>query len=222
MGTSYSEIYKMNNVIKSDRRLSKLDDCELNSIRFSYLKFAISYFLYDCRKDLNNRQDPVYSSYEYTGDGVTKEFILSPEPEINSNFVVYIINSDGKNIVKDFSYNEVDNTIIFENAPLESDGVLIKSYTVGEFFEELDIREINILAEGMNVPYIEEAKNDENVMKYIISGSSLRFFSQANHMNSINLMVENQKYHMLDSLISEYTYKGSPDNYKGLSGRGSG
>ena len=87
---------------------------------------------------------------------------------------------------------------------------------------DLDVREINILAEGMNVPYISESKNDENAMKYIVTGKSLRFFSQANHITAQNENWENQKYHMVDSLISEYSYKGSEDNYMGLSGRGGG
>lgn len=220
MGTSYSEIYKMNKLIKSDRRLSNLDGCELNSIRFGYLKFAISYFMYDCRKDLNNRTDPVYSSYEYEGDGVNNEFLLTPPPESGSNFVVYIINSQGKTQVTDFSYDETEQKITIQQVPADGDGVIIKAYTIGSFNDELDLREINILAEGMNVPYIEEAQNDENLMKYIISGSSLRFFSQANHMNSISMLVENQKYHMVDSLISEYSYKGNEEEYRGLAGRG--
>lgn len=220
MGTSYSEVYKMNKLIKSDRRLSNLDGCELNSIRFGYLKFAISYFMYDCRKNLNNRTDPVYSSYEYEGDGVNKEFLLTPAPASNSMFVVYIVSTDGKTAVDNFSYDETQQIITLETAPADGSGVIIKAYTIGEFEDELDLRELNILAEGMNVPYLEEAKNDENVMKYIISGSSLRFFSQANHMNSINSLVENQKYHMVDSLISEYSYKGNEDDYKGLAGRG--
>ena len=40
--TSYQDVYDMNTIIKNDPRLANLDPCELNSIRFGYLKFAIS------------------------------------------------------------------------------------------------------------------------------------------------------------------------------------
>ena len=74
---------------------------------------------------------------------------------------------------------------------------------------------------SQNVPYLEEAKNDENAMKYIISGKSLRLFSQANHITAMNESVNNQRYNMLDSLISEYTFKGE-DDYRDLASRGNG
>ena len=124
--------------------------------------------------------------------------------------------------VDEFNYNPELYTLSFETPPPPGVGIIVKAFTVGAFNEDLDIRELNILAEGMNVPYIEEAKNDENAMKYIVSGNSLRFFSQANHLNALNESVNNQKYHMVDSLISEYSYKGSEDEYKGLAGRGNG
>lgn len=218
MGTSYLEIYNSNNVIKNDPRLSNLDNCELNSIRFNYLKFSISYFMYDCRKNLLDKVDPVEYVYEFIGDGVDNQFSLTPEPASNSMFVVYV----GGNIFSDYSFDSLSNIMTLEIAPVSGEKVIIKSYTYGSFNIDLDIREINILAEGMNVPYLEETKNDENAMKYMITGKSIRFFSQANHIAATTGVVNSQKYDTVDSLISEYTYKGSVDKYKGLGGRGGG
>ena len=220
--TSYQDVYDMNTIIKNDPRLANLDPCELNSIRFGYLKFAISYFMYDCVKDLTDRTDPVVSGYEFVGDGSETEFNLVPNPATGSNFVVYITQDDNSTQITDFTFNAETNVLTISTAPAIGTTILVKAYTIGEFAENLDGRELNILAEGMNVPYIEEAKNDENAMKYIVSGKSLRFFSQANHIAALNESVNNQKYHMVDSLISEYSYKNNSENYSTLGGRGNG
>ena len=219
--TSYNEVYEMNRVIKNDPRLANLDACELNSIRFRYLKFAISYFMYDCRKDLNDRIDPETTGYEFEGDGVETEFLLVPAPTLSTQCVVYLIQDGEMEMVNDFVYDTELNTVYLNTPPAPGTGIIVKAFTVGQFNEDLDFRELNILAEGMNVPYLEEAKNDENAMKYIISGKSLRFFSQANHITAMNESVNNQRYNMLDSLISEYTFKGE-DDYRDLASRGNG
>lgn len=219
MATSFLEVYKANNLIKNDPRLKNLDGCELNTIRFGYLRFAISYFLYDCRKDLNDRTDPTTNIYEFECEGEEKDFILIPKPEAGSEYVCWYIKDGEKTDVTD-QMTVNDDIVTLGFTPDAGAGVVVKAYTYGEFATDLDIREINILAEGMNVPFIEESKNDENAMKYIVTGKSLRFFSQANHITAQNENWENQKYHMVDSLISEYSYKGSEDNYAGLSGRG--
>lgn len=220
--TSYSRVYEMNKVIKNDPRLANLDACELNAIRFRYLQYAISYFVYDCRKDLNKRSDPQSMSYEFEGDGLETEFILSPTPPDGIDLVVYLIQDGVPKELKEFNYNSEYNTITFSVPIAPGTGLLVKTFTTGYFEEDLDIRELNILSEGMIVPYLEEAKNDENAMKYIISGKSLRFFSQANHLEAMNTNVASQAYKMVGSLISEYSYKGSVDNYKSMSGRGEG
>ena len=219
MATSFLEVYKANNLIKNDPRLKNLDGCELNTIRFGYLKFAISYFLYDCRKDLNNKTDPSTNIYEFDCDGVSDEFSLVPEPPVGSEYVFFYVEDDIRMDVSELARVE-NNVVKLDFVPEAGSGFIVKAYTYGEFNEDLDVREINILAEGMNVPYISESKNDENAMKYIVTGKSLRFFSQANHISAQNENWEKQKYNMVDSLISEYSYKGSEDDYKGLSGRG--
>ncbi len=221
MATSFLEVYKANNLIKNDPRLKNLDGCELNTIRFGYLKFAISYFMYDCRKDLSDKTDPETNIYMFECDGKEDEFILEPAPPVGSEYVCWYIEDEEKmDMTPSSSFD--GTTVKLDFVPEAGSGLIVKAYTYGEFNVDLDVREINILAEGMNVPYISESKNDENAMKYIVTGKSLRFFSQANHITAQNENWENQKYHMVDSLISEYSYKGSEDNYMGLSGRGGG
>lgn len=216
MATSFSKIYNLNKLIKNDPRLAVLDQYELNSLCFRYLSLSISYFLYDCRKDLEDKTDPSFSLYNFVGNGSDSSFILSPYPAADSMLVVYYNDV----ITTNYTYDSTNYTITFNFIPETDKSVVVKTYTIGQFNEDLDIREINILIEGMNVPFLEEMKNDENTMKYIITGKSVRFFSQANHISSTNEAVNNQMYNTVNALISEYTYKGSEDNYKGLGGRG--
>ena len=185
MATSFLEVYKANNLIKNDPRLKNLDGCELNTIRFGYLKFAISYFMYDCRKDLSDKTDPETNIYTFECDGKEDEFILEPAPPVGSEYVCWYIEDEEKmDMTPSSSFD--GTTVKLDFVPEAGSGLIIKAYTYGEFNVDLEVREINILAEGMNVPYISESKNDENAMKYIVTGKSLRFFSQANHITAQN------------------------------------
>lgn len=221
MATSYNDVYALNRIIKNDPRLANINDYELNCLQFKYLQFSISYFLYDCLKDLTDRTDPQTSLYTFIGTGSDNEFLLSPAPATGSMFVVYVIVGDEQTLISDNTFNSSTNIITLSVTPALNSTVRIYSYTYGEFEEDLNDREKNILAEGMSVPYKEESAADQNAMKYIVTGKSLRFFSQANHIQTMVGNVNNQMYNTLNSLISEYTYKSSTDNYAGLAGRGS-
>ena len=222
MATSYNDIYTLNRVIKNDPRLANIDGYELNCLQFKYLQFSISYFLYDCLKDLTDRTDPQTSLYTFIGNGSDDEFLLDPVPEEDSIFVVYVIDNGEQTLITNNTFDSLTNIITLSIIPVLNSSIKVYSYTYGEFNEDLDDREKNILSEGMNVPYKEESAADQNAMKYIVTGKSLRFFSQANHIQTMVDNVNNQMYNTLNSLISEYTYKSSTDKYSGLAGRGSG
>lgn len=224
MATSYSDIYCLNRLIKNDPRLKKLSPSELDYLCYGYLKFAISYFLYDCRKDLTARTEPYNMDFKFIANGTDTEFILEPNPPEDVTIEASIIGEEEDTVIpeQDYTYNSKTFTVTFNTPPDNGQEICINGYSSGEFEEDLDDREKNILAEGMNVPYLEEARNDENALKYIISGNSLRFFSQANHMLATTESVTAQMYQTVDGLISDYSYKGSLDDYKGLGGRGSG
>ena len=136
--TSYNEVYEMNRVIKNDPRLANLDACELNSIRFRYLKCAISYFMYDCRKELNDRVDPVTTGFEFEGDGVETDFLLIPAPPLATQCVVYLVQDGELEVAEEFSYDAELNTIHLKTPPAPGTGVIVKAFTVGCFNEDLD------------------------------------------------------------------------------------
>lgn len=222
MATPFRDIYCLNKLIKNDPRLKKLDKFQYSMLCFGYLKFAISYFMYDCRNSLTDRLDPTIQSYYFDGDGVDDEFYLSPSPTLGSSFYISVTSAGVKTEITDYTYDETTANVKLSIVPLVGDKVEIVAFTGGEFNLELDEREKVVLAEAMNIPYLEEAKNDQNAMKYIVSGKSLRFFSQANHIDSAVGNYNSQAYAIVDGLISEYSYKGSPDRYSGLVKRGRG
>lgn len=223
LSTSFNEIYCLNKLIKNDPRLKNISRGDYNSLCFGYLKFAISYFMYDCRVDLLQKVDPTYGSYSFIFSTSDNQYQLSPAPELNSIIYIYYIDSeDNIKEIENYLYSQ-DTNILTVNDVLE-DGTkfIVECYTYGEFENNLDIREKTILAEAMNIPYIEESKNDQNAMKYIVAGKSLRFFSQANHIEASISNYNSQAYNIVDYLISEYSYKGSIDNYAGIAKRGTG
>lgn len=235
-------------------------------MNYGYLKFAISYFMYDCRKPLTSYMPPECNMYSFTGDGTETEFLLSPSPLVDSEYVVTSTLNGAKNEVTGFKVEKRDHVdsstpehpgdgdgipsipltpatptgdvipaiplvpatplwdfvLVMDEPPQDGEEITVAAFTYGYFEEDLDSREKVILAEAMNIPYIEEAKNDQNAMKYIVSGKSLRFFSQANHIGATIESYNSQAYNIVDSLISEYSYKGDPDDYMGLAGRGRG
>lgn len=238
-------------------------------LSYGYLKFAISYFMYDCRKDLTKYIPPTCNIYSFVGNGTETEFLLSPSPYKNSEYIVTSMWDDvestitaykvEKRLHKEPEPNPGDGTstnndsapatpltpatptgdkvpsiplvpatpiydfvLVLDVAPQDGEEIIVHAFTYGSFEEDLDHREKVILAEAMNIPYIEQAKNDQNALKYIVSGKSLRFFSQANHIGATIESYNSQAYNIVDALISEYSYKGDPDDYIGLAGRGRG
>lgn len=274
MATPFRDIYCLNKLIKNDPRLKKLSEEQFSMLSYGYLKFAISYFMYDCRKDLTKYIPPTCQMYTFTGDGKEAEFLLSPSPYRGSEYLVWSTVDGVTSPLTNFKVEKrkheepeptpnpnpgdktdsqddgsipsiplepanptgpeipaipiipatpiYDFVLVLDNIPLEGETVTVSAFTYGEFEEDLDNREKVILAEAMNIPYIEEAKNDQNAMKYIVSGKSLRFFSQANHIGATIESYNSQAYNIVDALISEYSYKGDPDEYIGLARRGRG
>lgn len=215
MATSYTRVYEANSVIRRTPTFKNYDEFNMSKILFEYLKYAISYFKYDCLKDLNNRVDPVYDEFISFGDDVETVFELPTIPKSVENIDIWIDDSR----ITDFTFDETNNSIIFTTAPKSSQKIKAQFYSCGYFVEDLDVNEITILAEGMIVPYLEQFANDENVNKYIVTGTSIKFYSQANHVGTVGANVSRQYYDMVEKLIIDYTYKNRYHNYDNLVGQ---
>jgi hypothetical protein len=211
--TSFSTIYESNSLIRNTPSFSSLDAFHLSKVLFGFLKYAISYFQYDCKKNLYDKIDPKFDEYIIDCDGIETEFVLPTTPGSTENVNVWI----NSTLVTNYEYFPVTKKIVFSTKPEEGSKLVAQFYSCGHFNEDLDLREINILSEGMIVPYLSRYQNDENVMKYLVSGSSLKFFSQANHIATAKASVSHQYQDVVKELISEYSYK-SRDDFSSLVG----
>ena len=220
---SFEDIYELNSITKNDPRLKSLEKFEVSSINYKYLVFAISYFMYDCKKDLSIRRNPQQINYDFIGNGIETQFLLTPSPSENSDIYVFVIDTESKRskISEDKYLFDYNTNILTTNFPIQNGYTLrVVFYIEGAFLSELDDREMNILAEGMKVPYLEENKDDLNVLRYLVTGNAIKFYSQSQHITASGKNVANQMSQVVDALISDYSYKSSDDKYTGLVRRG--
>jgi hypothetical protein len=78
-----------------------------------------------------------------------------------------------------------------------------------------------ILSEGMLVPYSQEALHKQSLLNQIVYGGSSKIYSQANHIDSVLNVSNNQYYNILQNMITNYSYKDKGSNkVKGLAGGG--
>ena len=71
MGTAFTEIYQINELIKNDSRLNSKTANNLYRLYFDYLKFAIGFFQADCYKDITQYTGFQQQEYYYTTNAKT-------------------------------------------------------------------------------------------------------------------------------------------------------
>ena len=214
MGTQFSEIYEMNETIKLDTRLFGKPDNLLYSLKFKWLKYAISIFDNDCYQDINTFTPFSQTEYEFTSDGINNIYTLNPVPVINSNFYISVDDSSGYTCV----FNSINNQLTITPIPPLNSAVYVSAYIIGGFSVDLTIREQNILAEGMLVPWLEQQKNRNDLLNQMVYSGDFKIFSQANHISEVDKITDNQYYKKVKSMINEYSYRRNPNGVKGLGG----
>ena len=120
---------------------------------------------------------------------------------------------------QDFVYEPVSKILELTSAPAADSTLRVQISSDGYFNSDLDEREIHILSEAMVIPFLENFKNDENALRYIVSGKSIKFYSQASHLAATSNASINQVKNTVDALISDYTYKTNYGNFDKLVGR---
>lgn len=215
ISTQFTNIYDLNEVIKLDSRLQNKPINLIYELYYKYLTFAISYFVDDCYKNLNNLTPFSQIEYEFTGDGVNNQFILDTAPPSNTNFYIDINgNIDGIT----YSYDVSNLKITVNPIPPLSSTINIASYIIGEFVEDLNMKEKAILAEGMNVPYLEEKRNREELLHQSVYGSDFKMYSQGEHIHQLNNSIDNQYWRTVKTMINDYSFKQNPNGLFGLGG----
>lgn len=217
MSTPFQQIYDLTDIIKTDTRLLNKPKNLIYQLYYSYLKMAISYFKYDCYKDISVANVIPFSQveYVYVANGITKNFTLDSIPPINNFFYVSIDNMEITQL--NYSYDSIDNQIIFDTIPLSKSNIYVASYNIGQFNADLEEREMDILSEGMIIPFLKEHINYSELLSQMVYGSDFKLYSQAAHIKELNDTLLNQQSY-LKQLINEYTFKANINGLMGLGG----
>lgn len=223
MGTNFTEIYELNEVLKSDNRLNSRPTNLIYELYFTYLKYGIGLFKYDSFIDLTARTDFSMKEYSYIANGSDTVFLLDPPPISDSMFYVgYRINSDvAYTEIYDTGYvfDEENNTITTNIVIPNNYSVYIASYEIGSFTNTLTESEINILAEAMLIPWSQEKLMKNSLLDHLVyGGSSKTSGTQANHIKEVKDVKNNQHYKVVEGMINRYSFKAAPNSLNALGG----
>ncbi len=209
MGTLFKDIYSLNSIIKDDSRLQNKTTNQIYELYFLYLKYAISYFLYDSKVDLTNYTPFTEQEYLFTSDGVDKQYSLIPSPPLNCEFYIGFRENSDLSYTQTFDYTFDSNTnvITINNNPAEDYEVYISGFIVGSFDDTLNLVEQRILSEGMNVPFDQEKVQRESLLTQLVYGGTTKLYSQANHIKEVNDVAQNQYYKIVKAMINDYSFK---------------
>lgn len=214
MATSFDKIYALNQVIQNNRRLKAMPDNLFYHTLFQYLSFAIAHFRKKCFKDLDDRTDFVQQVYEFTVTGTTANLTLNPPPPTNATIYVEVNDVETTN----FTFT-APNTLEVTNMPNQSNEIYVGAYVIGEFNPDLNIDEQRILAEGMNIPFVENEIFATKALEQVMYSSGVNWASQGNHNKASN-EIRKEHYQRLNQMIVEYTFLNDSNNLMGLVGRG--
>ncbi|MDD3267492.1 MAG: hypothetical protein PHC75_09985 [Burkholderiales bacterium] len=214
MGTSFEEIYALNNIIHTDSRLTSKPTNLVYQLFYQYLCFAISMFESDCYHDLSALTPFSQSENIYTGSGTSGDFILTDE--ISSGANVYI-SVDDVSEGYSYTYTSSTKTVTITPTPILGSEVYIVPYIIGSFTDTLTFQEIDILASGMLIPYQQEHVNTHSLLQQSISTGDYKKTSQAEHIKQLRDLLDDQLA-ITESKINKYSFKKNPDSMLGLGG----
>jgi len=215
LATTFDDIYNLNEAIMTDYRLSSLPENLFYYVLSQYLSHAISLFTPFTLKDLTQKVNFSQEIFEFTGDGTTKDFVLSPAPATGSGYAFFVSLGGVENT--DFTYSELTSTLSFTNAPALDSAIYIAYYIVGNFTIDLDIEEQAILADAMAIPFTKSNVLNSKQLRQMISAAPVSLTSQANH----NKVIFDGLSSLMDDLLirmKRYSYTSDPDDLSGMLG----
>lgn len=186
MGTSFTKIY--------ERTLSQyIDDFALkkyngsiiamNQDLQSYLLSAIPEFNTPISiiGKIQDYSEAEGKTEEFIGDGVTTSFVLSTEPIENSIIEVTI---DSIVVTDGYEYDEETKTISFDVAPEENVEILISWYFSGEFTNDLNLIEQNILSDLMVWKWLLRERDNIADIRRLLRDTDYSLWSEDKTMTS--------------------------------------
>ena len=216
MATQFDDLYKQYFELTDDSDIKKVYTTDMAyKVLWDYLQYSISIFGDFCFKNLYNYTPFQRLIYNFTGDGLTKNFILNPIPPIGCDFFV----SEDLIETTDYSFNISTNEIVFNIAPLVDIPIYIGGYIIGEFVDNLNIQEVNILAELMTIPFKKNKLNKTILLNQMVYSKDYSGFAQSMHIKEVRSTIEYDEKNLMRR-IKSYCWKQNKNNIDILHGSG--
>ena len=186
MGTSFTKIYErtMSQYI-DDFALKKYNGSiiAMNQDLQSYLLSAIPEFNTPISiiDKIQNYTEAKGITEQFIGNGETKIFELTTEPLEDSIIEITI---DSTIIQNGYSYNEETNIISFDEAPEDKANILISWYYSGEFTNELNLTEQNILSDLMVWKWLVRERDNIADIRRLLRDTDYSLWSEEKTMTS--------------------------------------
>ena len=198
MRTSFLEIYNM--------AIAELKDPQLKAtlaqnpvmfckVMYNFFVNAISLFTNPLAvaDRLSKRDEPIYHSDTFTGDGNTTTFTFSVLPEADKiDNVVYCYEAGDEYVSGD--YDQTTGTVTFQQPPDYGVTVVIGWYYIGQFDIQLLEKEKYILSEWVMVCWSEYVNNNRLDIDRLLGDGDFKLPSNATTTNAkVNWFVVNRE-----------------------------
>lgn len=213
--TKFEEIYELATTIMESEEIRQAPLHKKYLFLYKFLQFAIAEFNTRCYRDLKTIQPFNYKSYSITGNGLETDYELSSpllsftttyvEIETSKNSGVYTPMNDN-----DYIVDYLNGSIKFLEAPKDGIRLHVYVYEIGYFYDDLDLEEKSILANGMVIAFYQNQLNRSTLMNQQVYGVGAKMYSQAEHIKRVSELLQNTRYNWTTA-INAYTYSKSPD-----------
>ena len=198
MRTSFLEIYNM--------AIAELKDPQLKAtlaqnpimfckVMYNFFVNAVSLFTNPLAvaDRLSKRDEPIYHSDTFTGDGNTTTFTFSVLPEADKiDNVVYCYEAGDEYVSGD--YDQTTGTVTFQQPPDYGAPVVIGWYYIGQFDIQLLEKEKYILSEWVMVCWSEYVNNNRLDIDRLLGDGDFKLPSNATTTNAkVNWFVVNRE-----------------------------
>lgn len=198
MRTSFLEIYNM--------AIAELKDPQLKAtlaqnpimfckVMYNFFVNAVSLFTNPLAvaDRLSKRDEPIYHSDTFTGDGNTVTFTFSVLPDADKiDNVVYCYEAGDEYV--DGNYDQTTGTVTFKQPPDYGVPVVIGWYYIGQFDIQLLEKEKYILSEWVMVCWSEYVNNNRLDIDRLLGDGDFKLPSNATTTNAkVNWFVVNRE-----------------------------
>ena len=111
---------------------------------------------------------------------------------------------------ENYTIDNMKNCIVFKTAPKDGEKINIYVYEIGYFYDDLEIEEKSILANGMLIAFYQNQLNKSTLLNQQVYGVGAKMYSQAEHIKRLGDLLKMVRYEWT-SAINAYTYTKNPD-----------